>query len=137
MIAAGRHCSKTDESASKGNAMSVNIQASPDSSYAPDNNHTRNLAASLVAKSGPGVLYGLSGYNSGAAQFMQLHDSATVPANGVSPDEVIAIPATGNFSIDFGLYGKKFVNGIVICNSSTVATKTLGAADCFFAPRFK
>jgi hypothetical protein len=34
-----------------------------------------------------GVLYGLSGFNSSASiQFIQIHDSATVPVNGSVPE---------------------------------------------------
>lgn len=34
-----------------------------------------------------------------------------------------------NLILDFG-NGRQFLNGIIICNSTTAATLTLGAADC-------
>lgn len=40
------------------------------------------LAASLVGKAVPGRIYGVFGYNSkGSAQFIQLHDAASLPAD--------------------------------------------------------
>ena len=43
----------------------------------------------------------------------------------------------GNFSIDFGVYGMAFVNGLYVANSSTAATLTAGAADCQFFARIR
>jgi hypothetical protein len=74
--------------------------------------------------------------NTNAAQrFIQVFDSATLPADGAVP--LITFPlgpgASTQPPIDFGVYGRTFQNGIVICNSvATEATKTLGAADSFF-----
>lgn len=100
---------------------------------APVNATTTANAASLIAKAGAGILYGLTGYNAKTStQFIQLHDSATVPADTAVPKVVFAVPASSNFSLDYGEYGKSFASGIVICNSSTEATKTLGSADCWF-----
>lgn len=101
---------------------------------APDNTTTEGAyATNLVVRSNPGRCYGLTGYNSKAsAQFIQLHDAATLPADGAYPRVTITVPATSNFSIDFGKYGRRFDAGIVICNSSTGPTKTIGSADCFF-----
>lgn len=99
---------------------------------------TAAYAASLVVKATSGILYGVSGYNSKAsAQFIQLHDAATLPADTAVPTDVITVPASSNFSIDFGVHGKAFNVGIVISNSSTGPTKTIGAADCWITARFK
>jgi hypothetical protein len=68
----------------------------------------------------------------GSAQFIQLHDAAALPADTAVPEVFITVPASSNFSIDFGQYGRTFVNGIVICNSTTGPTKTIGAANCWF-----
>lgn len=105
---------------------------------APANNPTTAYAASKVIKAAPGVLHGITGYNSLAGvQFVQLHDATSLPADTAVPVEVIAVAASSNFSIDFGVYGKAFATGIVVCNSTTGPTKTIGLANCWFAPRYK
>lgn len=104
---------------------------------APSNSATTAYASSLVAKASAGTLYGVAGYNSGPQQFIQLHDAAAVPANGVAPvGPLITVPAASNYSIDFGSYGMRFATGIVVSNSTTGPTKTLGAADCWIAARY-
>lgn len=89
--------------------------------------------ASRVVKPKPGTLRGLTGYNSkGSAQFIQLFDSPGLPADGAVPVVVITIAASSSFSLDYGLDGRKFLRGIVVANSSTGPTKTIGSADCWF-----
>jgi hypothetical protein len=84
-------------------------------------------------KASSGIVYGLTGYNSKAsAQFIQLLDSATVPADTAVPVVVFAVPASTSFSLDFGIKGRRFTTGIAISNSSTGPTKTIGSADCWF-----
>lgn len=53
--------------------------------------------------------------------------AATVPVF------VITAAASSNFSFTLPAAGVRFDTGIVVCNSSTYATKTLGSADCFFS----
>lgn len=48
------------------------------------------------------------------------------------PVLVITVPASSNFSVPLPPTGLAFSSGIVVCNSSTAPTKTIGAADCFF-----
>lgn len=94
--------------------------------------------ASRVVKASPGICYGLSGYNSSAsAQFVQLHDATSLPADTAVPVVTITVPASSNFSIDFGVYGRTFANGIVVCNSSTGPTKTIGSADVWFDVQYQ
>ena len=85
-----------------------------------------------ILKDGPGVLISLVGYNSGAAQFIQIHDSAALPANGAVPVYTFKVEATSNFSLDIPISGAPFGVGIVVCNSSTGPTKTIGGDDCWF-----
>lgn len=93
--------------------------------------------ASRIVKASKGILVGLVGYNSKAsAQFIQIHDSATLPADTAVPKIIFTVPATSNFSLDLGLRGKTFTAGIVICNSSTGPAKTIGSADCWFEARY-
>ena len=92
--------------------------------------------ASHVLKASPGTLVSLVGYNSGAAQFIQIYNSATLPANGAAPAYTFAVGAAQNFSLDAPT-GIPFTVGIVVGNSSTGPTKTIGGADCYFSAVIK
>jgi hypothetical protein len=103
------------------------------SSGLPLNNHSNGLAATLVACSGYGYLISFTVLNTNAAaQYIQLHDLATVPASGAVPAVVFAVSATSNLTVAYTMPGRKFERGIVIANSSTAASYTAGSADCFF-----
>jgi hypothetical protein len=103
----------------------------------PNNSTSNVLEASHVVAAGESRLVGVSGFNSKAsAQFIQVHDKEAVPADGAVPVIVVTVPASSNFSIDFGSWSRWFYRGIVVCNSSTAATKTIGSADCFFDCQF-
>jgi hypothetical protein len=78
------------------------------------------------------VLLSLLGYNSGAAQLIQIHDAAAAPADGAVPVLMFDVPANAQFSLDTPI---KFSNGVYVCNSSTPAVKTAGAANCWFLGR--
>lgn len=93
---------------------------------------------SHVLKETPGYLVSLVGYNSKAsAQFIQIFNSATVPANGAVPIYTFTVPATSNFSLDIPAAGANFSTGIVVTNSSTGPTKTIGSDDCWFTAVIK
>lgn len=96
------------------------------------------LEKSRVIKASAGTLYRLSGYNSNvAAQYVQVFDAASLPANGSTPLIVFQVGGGESFDRDFGLRGRAFANGIVVCSSSTLATKTLGAAsDMWFDAQY-
>ena len=97
---------------------------------------TTAYAASIVAKAAPGKLLDITGYNSkGTAQFIQVHDAASLPADTAVPKVVIYVPATSSFSLEFSK-GRSFANGIVICNSSTGPTKTIGSADIWIDAQY-
>ncbi len=98
------------------------------------NTTTTAYAASLVISTTPKTrLCGLSGYNSLAStQFIQIHDAASLPANAAVPKIIFEVAASSKFAIDFGANPRTFDTGIVVCNSSTGATKTIGSADCWF-----
>lgn len=96
--------------------------------------YTRNSSgnvASLVAASNPALLCGISGYNAKATdQFIQIHDAASLPADASVPVIVFEVTALTKFSIDYTSNPRPFSTGIIVCNSSTEATKTIGSADC-------
>lgn len=90
-------------------------------------------ASNLVIKATGGTLYSIVGYNSCSVdQFIQVHDTRTLPTDGAIPVIIFKIPSNSNFSFDLGERGRCFSKGIVICNSSTGATKTIGSNDCWF-----
>lgn len=101
------------------------------------NINTSAYAASLVVKASAGKLFEIRGYNSlASAQFIQVHDAASLPADTAVPEEIITVPASSNFNIVFST-GKSFSTGIVVCNSSTGPTKTIGAADLWVSAEFE
>lgn len=92
---------------------------------------TTAYATNKVASTVPARVHGVSGYNSGAEQFVQIHDAAALPADAAVPRVVFKVAAASNFSIAFE-EPVGFDVGVVVCNSSTGPTKTIGAADCWF-----
>ena len=112
--------------------MSIELVPRSDRAGAPFSATTPAYAASILAKSSPGTVYYVTGYNSGAlTKFIQIHDAAALPADGAVPAVILSVAASSNFSLYFGTFGRYFANGIVVCNSSTGPTKTIGAADCW------
>lgn len=91
-----------------------------------------NFSSSIIVSTNPIVLLGLTVYNSGPAQFILPFDLTSVPANGAVPLIPYAVPAGATLALFFGTEGKFLKNGLVLSNSTTAGTKTLGAADCWF-----
>lgn len=94
-------------------------------------------AASLLAKAATGTFVSLVGVNTGAAQYILVFDAAALPANADATALFRFAVADGtttpqNFSLTF-TFGVPCNSGIVVCNSSTIASKTLGSANCYFS----
>jgi hypothetical protein len=96
------------------------------------------LEASAVVKSTPGTLFSLTGYNDNtASQYIQIHNAASLPADTAVPAIVLTVNPKDNFHYDLAEIGRWFSTGIVICNSSTAATKTIGGSDCWFNVQYE
>lgn len=114
------------------------VELAPATTNATTNATTTAYAASLIVKASAGTIYSITGYNAKTStQFIQIHDSATLPTEAAVPKVIFSVPANSNFSFDLTPFGRSFAAGITICNSSTGPTKTIGAADCWFDVQYK
>lgn len=92
--------------------------------------------ASRVVKASAGRLYQLTGYNSSSAgTFVQIHNTTSVPADGVAPVVMFFVPPQSNFSYELK-QGDYFSTGITVCVSSTGPTKTIAGAIAWFNARY-
>lgn len=99
----------------------------------PPNYVSRALEAFAVAKTGDGGLVGFTVTNTNAsAQFVLLFDASILPADGAVPIAGWSVPGAGTLNMGWNPYPRGFYAGLILCNSSTQASKTIGAADCLF-----
>ena len=99
----------------------------------PLNSTSQALENSRRVKAGAGTLLSITGFNNkAAAQFIQVFDASDVPADGAIPVIVLTVATVANFSLIYSVAGRAFRTGIVVCNSSTLVTKTIALADCWF-----
>jgi hypothetical protein len=118
----------------------VSTKETPDSTsgFSPLSVTSVTFSSSLVVKASPGTLYAITGYNNKTTvQFIQVHDSVSLPADGAVPKIIFAVPGKSNFSLSSQKFGRFFSTGVTVCNSSTGPTKTIGAADCWFDVLFQ
>lgn len=90
------------------------------------------LANRFHVVTGEGLLYTVTGWNDGPTQYLQFFDVAVSPPNGSVPMWQEKIFTGASFSIDFGGQPLPLVNGIYVCNSTTIGSLTAGAADMIF-----
>lgn len=95
--------------------------------------------ASRQALAVPGNLISITGYNSKAtAQFIQIHNAVSEPAEGAVPADFFIVPPGSSF-----IYtpndqtGDHYTAGIYVCNSLTGPTKSIGSPDCWFRVRVR
>lgn len=113
------------------------VGAAPTTGGGTTSDNPGALAASRIIKAAAGKLFKLRMTNTNvAARFLQVFDSAGLPADATVPLISIPVGIGAYVDIDFGTYGRSFANGIVVCNSTTIATKTIGAADSLFDASF-
>lgn len=104
----------------------------------PENNsawattpYAAHAAASGVIKASAGKLYKARISNdNAAAQIVMFFNLTAVPADATAPLFAVHVPAKSFLPLTFGDFGRYFSTGICWSNSSTFATKTIGAADC-------
>jgi hypothetical protein len=99
----------------------------------PPNATSPALASSIVAATGVCRLYGFVATSTNvAAQFVLAFDALKVPANGTLPLFAVNVAAASPAVAYYGSVGRSFDHGIVLANSTTQGTLTLGAADTIF-----
>lgn len=95
--------------------------------------HSQKLVASQVMFTGTCYVTSIQMNNTNASvQYGQIFDASVVPADGAIPDYLLTLSGLADKFLTFPLPGLFFRTGVVMCNSSTAATKTVGSADCFF-----
>lgn len=78
------------------------------------------------------ILFGFTASSTLAAiQWIHLFDQQTLPANGAVPALSFEVQSTNGASAQW-FPGRFFRSGIVIANSTTQNSLTLGAANCLF-----
>lgn len=111
------------------------VQGIAASAVVPPNGYASTaVETNHVIKDAAGVVFVASMYNDNAAtRYLQFFDSHTLPADGVVPLLSFEVPTKTTRVIDsYAFRGKQFRIGIVVCNSTTGVSKTLGGADCLF-----
>lgn len=91
-------------------------------------------AKELQVATGPAFLLMIAGRNlSSSTVYLQLHNSASTPANGATAILSVKLLAGENFSISYPVStyttGRRFSVGLYVCASTTDTTKTLSGTN--------
>lgn len=101
------------------------------------NSTSQKLENSRVVNSGRTQLYGFAGTNTKASsQFILAFDASAIPSNGAVPVFTLTAAASSDFWVSWAPAWRNFQEGVVLCNSSTLATLTIGSADCWFDAQY-
>lgn len=114
--------------------IAVDVVAAPPSSLpTPRNGGGSGVVNQVII---PGLLrvYGLTAASTNAAsQYVLVFEGRTLPADGVAPLFFVPVAANATDGISWGTNGRIFRSGLILCTSSTNATKTLNTTgDTFF-----
>ncbi len=104
----------------------------------PPENFTPGRLLNSVVVPGNIVVYGFTVYSTkGSAQYVNIFDASLLPADTAVP--ILSWPVAANNGVGFAFpaNGRRFKTGLVLCNSSTDATKTIGSADCLFDVQYE
>lgn len=116
----------------------VHPAATPAATDATTRANSTALETSRVIKASAGRLYKLTVTSSRSSdQYFQIFNSTTVPADATAPIYVQVLTAGSTIEFNFSdLGGAYFSTGISVSNSTTLATKTIGSADCFITAEY-
>lgn len=107
-----------------------------DAARAPFNYASKGLETFAVVKTGDGWLYGFTVSNTkGSAQFVLVFDAHDLPPEGAVPLIAKSVPASDAVGFSW-VPPRRFEAGLVLCNSSTQGSKTIGSADCLFDAQY-
>jgi hypothetical protein len=102
------------------------------SGYSVPTNFNRGVLQASIVLPGHSVVQGFTVYNTKAsAQFLNVFDQATLPADTAVPLFSWPLAANSGVGVSWAPNGREFYAGLVLSNSATDATKTIGSADCF------
>src|ERR1700675_4706310 len=91
-------------------------------------NYSQASLDNAIVVPGKIVVYGFTVYNTkNAAQYLNVFDANTVPADAQVP--LFSWPLAANSGVGFGFTprGRQFQTGLMLCNSSTDAAKPIGS----------
>lgn len=103
----------------------------------PLNANSTALARSQRVKSGAGTLFGFTVTNTNVSgQWILWMDAQNLPADGIAPKGQLWVPGSATRAVYWGEHGRRFLQGIWLCNSSSPSSKTIGSADCWFDAQY-